>query len=413
MRSGSKTLLGKIIYNSQKTDTIIESKNPESSKPPRYYYFDDNSCEGQGKSVFHENDIVFFETKHDYSKGEKYLAPINVRKVSIYIPNDNLFSLIDKQEPGLFADKEKLYRDLKSLFTPKVYNDIYDKGYAWIPTGKYSKSGKEICAFVSRTNTGKRNWIVNRFKETDGAFDSYIDITYTYRIPKYSVQDDLLTYCNEFDSKFDDFTREIFKTINSRNSNRNDIVYLDFKNKCCDEQHAMRVFIPTGYKHRENQKELYLYLNKFNNKFIYKCVVFEDCPIEVLSCSDMLLSYADFDNLKGRIQDLANKAIDENWGKNNRVLLTFLKQTFAHEYKNNNIHETPDHVFSVFNTGLVEKEEFEPIYAIFKKKTTLSERHPLCITPSYDFYNWDIADKNNQTQGRRFDKVKYFLKLFL
>ncbi len=84
-----------------------------------------------------------------------------------------------------------------------------------------------------------------------------------------------------------------------------------------------------------------------------------------------------FKNGIDKLQQLVNLAIKENWGKDNIGLVKYIENTFHYLYENERekIVETADKEYAVFNTGLVSKTTWDPIYAFFEKNKSRRKPH--------------------------------------
>ncbi len=84
-----------------------------------------------------------------------------------------------------------------------------------------------------------------------------------------------------------------------------------------------------------------------------------------------------FKNGTDKLQQLVNLAIKENWGKDNIGLVKYIENTFHYLYENERekIVETADKEYAVFNTGLVSKTTWDPIYAFFEKNKSRRKPH--------------------------------------
>lgn len=84
---------------------------------------------------------------------------------------------------------------------------------------------------------------------------------------------------------------------------------------------------------------------------------------------------------EGKYQELANKALEENWwfgkeqktfdngNKDWRILKSYLSTTFTKLYHDKKIEFSENKQYAAFNTGLVERTYYSPIMACFVKNT--------------------------------------------
>lgn len=95
----------------------------------------------------------------------------------------------------------------------------------------------------------------------------------------------------------------------------------------------------------------------------------EDIVIKTVDDKDAknrLFNFALFGNFESACQNLADIALEENWGDHNRILANYLKYTFAKQKADDHIGYSADKTYAAFNTGLFNKK-YDSIIALFEK----------------------------------------------
>lgn len=136
----------------------------------------------------------------------------------------------------------------------------------------------------------------------------------------------------------------------------------------------------------------------------------EDNKYAKLLTTDKLKDWAFI--FEGKYQELANKALEENWwfgekqktfdngNKDWRILKSYLSTTFTKLYHDKKIEFSDDEQYAAFNTGLVERTYYSPIIACFGKNTHQDKKQQWVLQEFSVWEETSFADKFSEIPER-------------